>query len=355
MRGHDVKLLPKLKLELLRFLVDGSMALKDTKEYRDFAALRAKMETEKAMLSEHNEKRCEELERAAEERKVRNEKKREEKKVKQRKDEISRQKVKHVISLPSVHPCKLAHIYNLMLNDKPRQSLQRLCNVCSCSIGGYSDRQGILACDACNWDICTECHRVETMSPAERRKHDARKAREEAERNRVIALRMKRHEEECRRREEKLRRREEAIRAAYEPSQFKKSIREPSKAARDRKSARGYIVWKSLGYPPDGFHSYAGPPKKDFDSSWSSLKDANLRARFLFFIDNAWGIGPHEFGSDAQMKEKNGMERLEYIAGDSEEWTVGVVSADSFALMDNVEQSDDDEMRSEDDGCAVFW
>ena len=60
--------------------------------------------------------------------------------------------------------------------------------------------------------------------------------------------------------------------------------------ANKQRTGSGFTVWSSSGYLPDGFHSYCGPPRKEFDSSWATAKEANMRARYLFHACNPYGI-----------------------------------------------------------------
>lgn len=65
----------------------------------------------------------------------------------------------------------------------------------------------------------------------------------------------------------------------------------PDRIARPSRSRSGkFFVWSSEGYDNDGWHSYNGPPRKEFDSSWRTIEEANARVEYLFFIKNPWVI-----------------------------------------------------------------
>lgn len=74
-----------------------------------------------------------------------------------------------------------------------------------------------------------------------------------------------------------------------------------------RRSKSGFTVWSSFGYGNDGWHSYAGPPPKEFDSCFPSIKEAHARARYLFYVKNPWGLGVEELIREEIFEEAGGM------------------------------------------------
>ncbi len=106
-------------------------------------------------------------------------------------------------------------------------------------------------------------------------------------------------------------------------------------------SGKGFTVWRSVGYGNDGFHSYYGPPEKMFDSSWKSVKDANERAKYLFYHDNPWGLDASEILDDQtgryDIEEKYADKCLclRMSPPDDEIVTVGVVPDSAFEHLDN--------------------
>ena len=80
----------------------------------------------------------------------------------------------------------------------------------------------------------------------------------------------------------------------------------------DGNKMKGYTVWCSDGYGNDGWHSYEGPPDKEFDSTYKTKEDANERARYLFYWKNPWGQQAEEImegysGESHHKSVKNGL------------------------------------------------
>jgi len=136
-RRYVLKDLPKKKADLLYFLVDGSIALKDTREYTAFDAMRKVMESEKATLGTQNERRREEREHAERQRVQKREESQAENRLRRRTEEIKRQAEYHTLSLPSAHGCKLAYASQLSLHGSARGATSRRCDRCYTSMGGY--------------------------------------------------------------------------------------------------------------------------------------------------------------------------------------------------------------------------
>ena len=64
------------------------------------------------------------------------------------------------------------------------------------------------------------------------------------------------------------------------------SIKRPEPVHLDAGANLKFTVWTSCGYDADRWHSYDGPPKKEFDSSYNSLMEANERVECVFFYTN---------------------------------------------------------------------
>lgn len=111
---------------------------------------------------------------------------------------------------------------------------------------------------------------------------------------------------------------------------FKKSIISPISIDPAPSKMKKFTVWCSDGYDPDGWHSYQGDPRKDFDSTWDKMEDANARAEYLFFWKNSYGIGPKEVKDDdgePTPETKHGLNTWTVCPADNTRWTVGVVPA----------------------------
>lgn len=123
---------------------------------------------------------------------------------------------------------------------------------------------------------------------------------------------------------------EARLRAPYNKAQFSVEVMNTSAAARNAVRTRTFIVWKSESYPPDGWHSYDGLAEKEFVSSWATKKQANSRARYLFFWDNTRRVEPDEL-DEVSARETDGFARFSVCPPDSEEWKVSVVPLSAFA------------------------
>ena len=114
-----------------------------------------------------------------------------------------------------------------------------------------------------------------------------------------------------------------------------------------------YVVWKSSGYDNDGWHSYEGPPAKEFDSSFSTKKDANARVEYVFYVQNEWGLDVEEMLEDRMEIDNTTSDdllHLEICPPDSERWTVAAVPHSDFHA-DNEENSYD----ASDEEYSTHW
>ena len=129
------------------------------------------------------------------------------------------------------------------------------------------------------------------MTPAERKRHDG----QEEKRHRKFLKEQDEREQQWRQRALQV---EEAHRwdatLQFQPT----IIKPPDKNKQLNSSTDGFVVWCSDGYGNDGWHSYNPPPDQHFETIWKTAKEANDRARYLFFWKNSYGIGPDEVHND---------------------------------------------------------
>mmetsp|Transcript_31918 Transcript_31918/g.77367 ORF Transcript_31918/g.77367 Transcript_31918/m.77367 type:complete len:125 (-) Transcript_31918:1287-1661(-) len=99
-------------------------------------------------------------------------------------------------------------------------------------------------------------------------------------------------------------------------------IRKPTKQNLSENKKLRYTVWTySCGYDNDGWHSSGDPPDMVFNSSFTSLEQANTkRAEFVFYCDNPWGLaGLEEIGPvETDDTTSTGFRFLECCPDDSE-------------------------------------
>jgi len=223
----------------------------------------------------------------------------------------------------------MAKTEGLRLHGKPRYGQ---CDPCRCQRGVFwfdqSDTTLLYSCEKCDFDICQRCFDEENKSEAE--KEMIRRKRERA---REVQLR-KEEEEEAREREEHKRR--------WDPKRFESKIIQAKGKQIDPKSGLKFTVWCSDGYDYDGWHSYEGEPTKEFDSVWSTKKEANSRAEYLFFWKNPWGLDPEEVTDENCHYDRGvvpeiveGLKTYTVAPPDSTRWKVGVVPTDAFVHLSN--------------------
>jgi hypothetical protein len=306
---QDSMNLPKLKVDLLHFLVDGSIHVAESVEYKQYKSLLNRLEEERPQLyaqslaSRQAERQNEELRRQQKAEKERLAREAE------RTSEIQAQTSLHRHSFPLVHPHLLARTAELRVHGNPR-SYESTCDLCS-----YVYSRGVYTCEQCDLDICYSCFEERNMTSAQRQERE----------------KQERIKQEKRRLEEEERRAEAAAAAlAWDATkQFAAETIRPSDTNKtlDAKGHK-YIVWCSNG------DNYCEPPYQYFDSGWETSKEANDRARYLFFWKNPWGMDPDEVGDDLNGEPepcfREGLVNFTVHPTDYSCWTVGVVPALAF-------------------------
>ena len=337
-RGVDVKEVSRLnKGELQQLLVIGSTCITKTDAWGEVLRLREKFQKDRQAAAELEQERQYQLylkeEKEAQERhkkqliEARERQKREqERKEKERAAELIAQVEKHTHYHPKVHGCKLAKTGELLKDGSPRMYGRLQCDACMRPI--YNDLG--YTCEACDYDICQDCFKEKTMTPEEKKAEAKRKAKEEKERREIEAERRRLEEEE-----------EAQYRAKWDAKQqFKSSIINPPDKNLDPNGnkMKGFTVWCSDGYGNDGWHSYEGPPTKEFDATFKTKEEANNRARYLFHWKNPWGLGAEEIAENSgeiHKSVKNELVTYEVTPDDSSTWTVGVVPDAAYSHLDN--------------------
>lgn len=324
-RGHSVKELPSKKADLLYFLGDGTICLKDSAEYTAFEALKAKMMAEKDSHVYRNRndgtrEKVREKERRreteAEARRLEIERKERSARSSMREKEISDQAHLHSsFRCLAVHPCLLADAKLLSRYGAPRLT-NSSCNICSMGYPSFLQHRVYYSCDKCDFDVCSDCYRQHNMSPAEKRAH---------------ALKVEEEKAKAQAAEEAAQAEAEA---AYDKKQFREAAVTPPDSAKQRGLGFGFTVWCGNGYYNDSFHRNNGPIEKEFDTEWVTREEANERARYLFYWRNPWGVEASELCEPEEKENSSGCMKFEERAGDSESWMVGVVPSSSFLHLD---------------------
>eukprot|EP01036_Dinobryon_divergens_P028647 gene28647-37628_t len=215
-------------------------------------------------------------------------------------------KAKHTIS-HNFHDCLLAKTSELLQsNGRPRSSGDPLHNSSSCSWKGCIDTRAakvVLTCQDCNFDICAACVKIATKL-------------------------------------NKKRKRDEDIIESSAQEVFANKIKNPPAANVNSASLKAFVVWTSCGYTNDRWHSYNPEPVKKFDSSFDTADEANLRARFVFYYKNVWGIAKEEM--DFEVKETTVGDLVTFVTHppDDERYTVAAVKKEVFEYFRGVMMKD---------------
>jgi hypothetical protein len=361
-RGFDQMNLPNKKSDLLNFLMDGSIYLKETPAWKQVEQLKQQMEQEWFSLEQKSSAVREEEERKAEQRReakelkklelrrkeqevrhMEQEVRRKEQEVEsahrkqeiqnqkacqqqeiqnqkaRRQQEIQNQKPEHKHSYMRVHPHPLARTRDLLNDGRPRNDYYVECRVCR--------RAGccVWTCEACCFDICETCFINENKTEQE-------KTQDRDKQERAWLDYLRRDEEAL----AKIKR--EHLNQWDANKQFKKSSISllPMNKKPDGNAMQGFTVWCSCTWDS---YSYEDPTK-EFDSTWKTAEDANARARYLFIWKNCWGHGPDELIEQACQEphteeEKEGLKTFSIDHQKCGTWTVSVVPDFAYKYLSN--------------------
>lgn len=240
------------------------------------------------------------------------------------------------------HPCLLAHTSVVPASHRRNRSY-----VARCKFHRVWCTTPTLSCVKCNWDICPTCLQVEVLPKSQQEAETAKILEDIAQAEREAADRQAKWEEEraaYMADEEKRRAEEKEERRRKLEARFPKQVMKPGPEHRSRERLLKYTVYRSAGYPyGDGFHRGDGPLRKEFDSSFATKKEANLRVEYLSFIENYWGLSEKElrgeymdmYGCSTEIKDETilGLRKIVMHGGDSEEVTVAAVPSSAFVHM----------------------
>ena len=292
-----------IKSALLELLVDDTILLSQTDAFKEVEWIKQEMKNEASgkylnarfLIEERRQKEKEKQPKVQE-------------KKRQKEDEDRQEKIRqiasfHSISCPeSIHGCKLAKAF-----DVGRISTYNM--TYTCNLNGFNCwKSSTYSCTKCDFDVCQACFDFESLP-----EDTADREREEKARKDLIAKLGK----------------------------TSKKIKHPTGKYANGSKLLSYVVWKSSGYDNDGWHGYEGPPDKEFDSTWPTIKEANSRAEYLFYVENPWGISEEEIMEDDVDESGGGDELIQLVVcpADSERWTV---SADTKVDFQHLISGDSD-------------
>mmetsp|Transcript_14255 Transcript_14255/g.24443 ORF Transcript_14255/g.24443 Transcript_14255/m.24443 type:complete len:322 (+) Transcript_14255:279-1244(+) len=123
-------------------------------------------------------------------------------------------------------------------------------------------------------------------------------------------------------------------------------IRKPTGANQDAGAVLKYVVYSSDAYESDGFHGSDGPPDIKFHGSFETKEDANLRAQYVFYFKNVWGLDPNEMAANEihVHMSSEGLLTFSTAPPDSSVFTVSAVTCENYRNMNSSssEDSEDD-------------
>ena len=252
-RGIGVQVVSRTnKDELQNMLVIGSTCITISDAWSQVLCLREKLKGERERALEEDVRRREALVL-----KEREEERKHQANMKEKRAaEIKSQLVHHTHDFPGVHGCKRAATKDLLFNGEPR--VNACCDKCDMFAA-------LFTCEKCDFDVCQACFKVMNMTPEEK-KAEAKKQAAAAKREAAEAAKRRRLEEKAEKEAEEKRRKK------WDPKrQFKSRIIDPLEKnfSLEGNKTKDFTVWCSDGYDNDGWHSYEGPPDKDFDTTYT--------------------------------------------------------------------------------------
>lgn len=307
--------------DMLNLLGVGTTLMNKTDVWGEVLRVRAVFESERRQATELENERLHQMELKQEKEEHERQEMLAAAKKAERASELVSQTERHNHHFPAVHSCHLARTEDLLLHGEPR-CYNAFCSECR-------SQNVLYTCESCDFDVCQECFKEKTMTPEEKKVEAARKA--------VLERQKRKRDDELRRlREEE----EEKERKRWDPTtHFKPKIIHPEANNCDPNGNRmkGFTIFCSSGYGYDGWHSYEGPPNKVFDSTYTTKKEANERARYLFYWKNPWGLEPKSIMEEEEVDEsmKDGLVTYVVTPPDSETWTVSVVPDAAYAFLEN--------------------
>ena len=238
--------------------------------------------------------------------------------------------------------------------------------VCDVEHSFLCKRRPYRSCDKCDFDICHVCFEINSLpdlqknqllqdkydklnqeqEDAERifqerqrqtEQEERKLSQEQEEAERLFQVRQRQIEQEERLRETKREKEmllELAEKYAEDLANFSQNVRNPGAKNTNKSKKLKYTVWKSSGYDRDGWHSYEGPPQKEFDSSYDTLEQANQRVEYVFYFENVWETEKDEMYAECdKINSSHGTRLMSCRPDDSERWTVSVAPSSAFEFM----------------------
>lgn len=334
-RGIEKKLLPKLKAELLDFLVDGSIHLARTDEWEKVQVIKDLLESDRFKVLEDataiKQKKELDAELPAQTQREKLAQEYEDRRFEQRPPQtptftpLQRQGPPREYSFPRVHRHPIIRVDSIDTGGVRRGYVCTKCDT-NCETGSGCDSDDASTnwddddddapssewiCETCDIGFCTECFesantKVENVQPAGKQE-EMNPRKREMEENELKWNASK---------------------------QFQSAIVEPLDARKSpsRSNVKGFTVWCSESNSNSRYHDES--ETMEFDTTWSSIEDANDRARYLFYWRNCWSVDPELVDGQGRVDESitEGLVTFEMEHCDVS-WQVGVVPDIAFKYM----------------------
>ena len=189
------------------------------------------------------------------------------------------------------------------------------------------------SCEQCDWDICEACFAIESLPTEAERQREIRRgldniaAKEQAlqrqwELQRQLdEQRQKKYDQE--REQERMEQHGEHLR------KFPAHIRKPPAANKNQSKKLKYTVWTKDCHRKQSFSDV----EREFDSSFVTLKEANLRVEYAFYYDNPWGCDKDEMYADEDKELQGGLRYMRCDPDGGGSFAISVLPSDAFDIL----------------------
>jgi hypothetical protein len=193
-----------------------------------------------------------------------------------------------------------------------------------------------LTCELCDFDICKRCYEIESLPPDEKdreveRRLDKTAAQEAENQRRFEAEERVRLDAEERRRERYEREHEQRMEELYgdDLKRFPQNVKKPHATNKDESNKFKYTVWAKVVHRKQ----FEDNVEKEFDSSFATLNEANLRVEYAFYYKNPWGCNKDEVNADEDMELSGGLRYMRSNPDGGGSLTVSVMPSVAFNCL----------------------
>lgn len=242
-----------------------------------------------------------------------------------------------------IHPLSDSAALRAPVTTFGSTAFKKRVHVGSCNVGHrFTCRKtAYRTCEPCDYDICKACYEIESLSPREKDQElnnrrdeafakEAAMQRQWAEQERMAEERHQQEEQRFNRK------RVEELNEShgYDLKRFPDNVRNPKAVHKDEANKLKYAVWTC-----DVHRKQSGCDVcKAFNSSYATLKEANLRVEFVFYYSNPWGCDKDEMHADEDEDLVGGLRRMSSQPDGGGSLTVSVLPSEVFDILEPQEQ-----------------